>query len=115
MSKTVIITGANGNLGTATLKKFLDEKYRVIAVDRANNFLDFAGSDPLFELHGVDLTNEKAVGSFVEECIAKHGHISGVLMLAGGFAMGGIDTTGREELSNMYSLNFESAYFLSRL
>jgi FlaA1/EpsC-like NDP-sugar epimerase len=41
--KTIIITGANGNLGTATVKKFLDEGiYRVIAVDHSGTHLGFA-------------------------------------------------------------------------
>ncbi len=30
--KTVIITGANGNLGTAVTKEFLDKNYQVIAI-----------------------------------------------------------------------------------
>lgn len=29
--KTVIITGANGNLGTAVTKEFIEKDYRVIA------------------------------------------------------------------------------------
>ncbi len=29
--KTVIITGANGNLGTAVTKEFLDKNYQVLA------------------------------------------------------------------------------------
>jgi FlaA1/EpsC-like NDP-sugar epimerase len=28
MPKTILITGANGNLGAATVKKFLDEGYK---------------------------------------------------------------------------------------
>ena len=37
--KTAIITGANGNLGIATVKKFLDEGYKVVAIDGKNDHL----------------------------------------------------------------------------
>jgi len=34
MDKTILITGANGNLGAATVKEFLDKGYKVVAVDQ---------------------------------------------------------------------------------
>ena len=40
--KTVIITGANGNLGTAVTKEFIDKNYRVIAtISNENSKKDF--------------------------------------------------------------------------
>jgi NAD(P)-dependent dehydrogenase (short-subunit alcohol dehydrogenase family) len=114
MQKTIIITGANGNLGAATVKKFLDHGYKVVAVDSSESHLDFAVSNPDFELNAVDLTNEKAVETFVREAIGAHGRIDGVLLLVGGFAMGDIAATDGEALKKMYSLNFETAYFVAR-
>lgn len=109
-----MITGANGNLGTATVKKFLDEGYRVVAVDHSNNHLGFAASNKNFEWQTVDLTAEKTVEAFVGDLIRRYGTLDGALLLVGGFAMGGIETTGGEELRKMYSLNFETAYFATR-
>jgi NAD(P)-dependent dehydrogenase (short-subunit alcohol dehydrogenase family) len=31
MSKTIIITGANGNLGTAVINRFLRQGYKIVA------------------------------------------------------------------------------------
>jgi NAD(P)-dependent dehydrogenase (short-subunit alcohol dehydrogenase family) len=114
MPKNIIITGANGNLGTATVQKFLDEGYRVIAVDHSGNHLGFAGGNPLFELHAIDLANETAAYAFVKEAVAKYEKIDGALMLAGGFAMGNISATSGDDIKKMYILNFETAYFLAR-
>jgi NAD(P)-dependent dehydrogenase (short-subunit alcohol dehydrogenase family) len=114
MDKTILITGANGNLGAATVKKFLDEGYKVVAVDHSGTHLGFAASHDNFELRSVDLTNEEAVVSFMEEVIELYGRIDGALLLAGGFAMGGIDATDGEALKKMYSLNFETTYFAAR-
>jgi NAD(P)-dependent dehydrogenase (short-subunit alcohol dehydrogenase family) len=112
--KTILITGANGALGTVTVKKFLEAGYKVIAVDAADNNLGFAKNNEHFELHGVNLSDEPAATSFTNEMISKHGAIDGALMLVGGFAMGGIDKTGGQELHKMYSLNFETAYYIAR-
>ena len=114
MDKTILITGANGNLGAATVKKFLDEGYKVVAVDHSGTHLGFAASHDNFELRSVDLTDEEAVVSFIEEIVELYGRIDGALLLAGGFAMGGIDTTDGEALKKMYSLNFETTYFAAR-
>src|SRR5688572_6498013 len=96
--KSIIITGANGALGTATVKKFLDEGYKVIGVDSADNNLVFAKSNSNFEMHSVNLADEVAATAFVEEAIGRHGTIHGALMLVGGFAMGKIEGTGGKDL-----------------
>ncbi len=92
-TKTIIVTGANGNLGTATVKKFLEEGYNVVGVDAADNNLAFAKGNERFQMHSLDLANEAASAAFAEETIQKHGSIEGALLLVGGFAMGGIDKT----------------------
>ena len=114
MSKTIIITGANGNLGTATVKKFLDKEYKIVAVDHSGSNLGFAAAHPGFELQAVDLSDEKVTEAFVAAAIAKHGKVDGALLLVGGFAMGDIDATDGEALKKMYSLNFETTYFIAR-
>lgn len=112
--KTVIITGANGNLGVATVKKFLDEGYMVIAIDGRNEHLDFAKTNSNFEFHTIDLINETATESFINEIIVKYGKIDAALMLVGGFAAGNINATGGSVIQKQFSLNFETAYFLVR-
>jgi NAD(P)-dependent dehydrogenase (short-subunit alcohol dehydrogenase family) len=114
MAKTILITGANGNLGVATVKKFLEEGYKVVAVDHANDHLGFAAAQPGFEWRSVDLANESASAAFVKDLIAAHGKIDGALLLVGGFAMGDLAATDGEAMRKMYSLNFETAYFLGR-
>src|ERR1700761_3119555 len=114
MAKTILITGANGNLGAATVKKFLDEGYKVIAVDQSGTHLGFAADHDNFELKSVDLSDESAVADFAEEIIELYDQIDGALLLAGGFAMGDIIATSGEDLRKMITLNFETAYFIAR-
>ena len=42
MPSTILITGANGNLGSTVVKKFLDAGFRVIAIDANDDHLQFA-------------------------------------------------------------------------
>lgn len=114
MPKTIIITGANGNLGTAVVKKFLAANYKVIAVDHSGSHLGFADRNPQFELHGIDLTNESETETFVKEAAGLYGNIDCAALLAGGFAMGGIEETDDAVLKKMFSLNFDTAYHIAR-
>jgi len=91
--KTIIITGANGNLGSAVVKKMLEAGYKIIATDSRDNNLQFALGDPNFELHNVDLTKEAEAASFINNSTAKHTKIDAALMLVGGFAVGNIAAT----------------------
>lgn len=112
--KTIIITGANGNLGTATVKKFLDEGYRVIAVDNADSNLGFAKNHQHFELHSLNLADEPAATAFAEDTIRRHGTVDGALMLVGGYSGGSINETSGQDIKKMFTLNFETAYYLAR-
>lgn len=114
MQKTILITGANGNLGAATVKKFLDDGYKVIAVDQSGTHLGFAADHDDFELRSVDAGNEQLVHTFVEEVIELYGRIDGALLLVGGFAMGDITVTDGEALRKLYALNFETAWNFAR-
>jgi NAD(P)-dependent dehydrogenase (short-subunit alcohol dehydrogenase family) len=114
MAKNIIITGANGNLGTAVVKKFLAGDYKVIAVDHLGTHLGFADRQPNFELHAVDLANETESDLFAREAISLYGTIDGALLLAGGFAMGDIAETDMTAIKKMVSLNFETAYHMAR-
>jgi NAD(P)-dependent dehydrogenase (short-subunit alcohol dehydrogenase family) len=112
--KTIIITGANGNLGAAVVKKFLNAGYKIIGVDNGNVHLGFAQSHPDFEFATVNLSDENETMTFVNDVIKKHSKIDGALLLVGGFAMGNVEATAGVDLRKMFSLNFETAYFVAR-
>lgn len=114
MQKTILITGANGNLGATTVRTFLGKGYKVIAVDQSGTHLGFAADHDDFELRSVDAGNESVVGTFIEEIIELYGRIDGALLLVGGFAMGDITSTDGEGLRKLYALNFETAWNFAR-
>lgn len=112
--KTVIITGANGNLGEAVTSRFLSLGYHVIATVRSESGKQKLPAHQQLDVHTIDLSHEQAVYDFAAQVIASHKTIDAALMLAGGFAMGDLAATGGQELQQQFSMNFNAAYFLSR-
>jgi NAD(P)-dependent dehydrogenase (short-subunit alcohol dehydrogenase family) len=114
MPKHIIITGANGNMGSAVVKKFVSTDYHVIGVDHSGSHLGFVEGHSNFELHQVSLDNEESASEFFIEICSLKGNIDAALLLVGGFATGSIETTNVSMLQSMFKLNFETVYNSAR-
>jgi len=112
--KTVIITGANGNLGTAVTREFLDKNYRVIATVSNEKALGDFKAHPHLEVQVVNLLMEEETEGFVLRCIEKYGIIDAGLLLVGGFAMADLAGTSGTDIQKQIALNFETAYHVTR-
>ena len=112
--KNVIITGANGNLGTAVTKTFLDKGYKVIAtVAEEKMRKDIAGHQNI-RVNVVNLMNEEESNTFVEKNIQENGPIDAALLLVGGFAAGDISKTSIGDIHAQIALNFNTAYHVAK-
>lgn len=112
--KTIIVTGASGNLGQAVVNKFLAEGYNVVGTVIPNDPVAMSISNAKFEKVVVDLMNEEAAQQFVESIVSKYGSIEAAVLTVGGFAMGKIVDTKTSDILKQYKLNFETAYNTSR-
>lgn len=114
MSKRIIITGANGALGSVTTNYFLGKGYAVTAVlssmDKRNRLPEHAS----LEVVALDLSKEAETADFILEQVARHGNIDGALLLAGGFAMGDLSVTDDALFQQQVALNFLTAYHIAR-
>lgn len=111
--KTAIVTGASGNLGRAVVTKFLSEGYCVVGTVIPNDTTEFE-PNVNFEKITVDLMDEAASATFIEEVIQKFRSVDVLVATVGGFAMGSIETTGTVDVLKQYRLNFETAYNVAR-
>lgn len=114
MSKTVIVTGASGNMGQAVVKKFLDGGYNVVGTIIPNDPVLFDIDDKKLEKVIVDLMDEEDSAKFVQNVIAKYRTIDVAILTVGGFAMGKIADTKTADIYKQYKLNFETAYNVAR-
>ena len=113
MKKTVLVTGASGNLGSAMVKKCLERGFRIAAFQntRESEGGDVSGQ---IEHFAVDLTDELRVKELLEEVYARFECIDLAVLTVGGFAMGGLADTSLEDLDRMYHLNFITAFNVAR-
>ena len=113
LRKTAIVTGANGNLGQAVVRKFIDKDYHVIGTvrqkqERGNQ------QEESFEEAVVDLLDQQACQELVDQVISANKFIDVAVLTAGGFSMGDVAHTKSSDLSRQYQLNFETAYNIAR-
>jgi NAD(P)-dependent dehydrogenase (short-subunit alcohol dehydrogenase family) len=113
MSKHIIISGANGNLGKQVVAKFLNEKWQVTALVQPGTYLEAFAGNELLEVAMTDLNNEAEVAQLVNQ-IAQKKPIDACAMLAGGFAMESIAEATHEKIATMINLNFFTAYHLAQ-
>ncbi len=112
--KTVIVTGASGNLGQAVAKKFINEGYKVIGTVIPNDQVPMDIPTDNFEKAIVDLMNEDNSSKFISETISKYGSIDCAVLTVGGFALGSVTETKTSDIEKQYKLNFETAYNIAR-
>jgi NAD(P)-dependent dehydrogenase (short-subunit alcohol dehydrogenase family) len=112
--KTIIVTGASGNLGQAVVKKFLTEDYNIIGTVIPNDPVPMDVTDKKFEKVVVDLMNEDAAQTFIGSVISKNQTIDAAVLTVGGFAMGKITETKTSDIIKQIKLNFETAYNTAR-
>lgn len=112
--KTVIVTGASGNMGQAVVKKFLSEGYKVIGTAVPNDPVPLDIDDSNFEKIIVDLMSEDDSEKFVQALIDKYKTIDVAVSTVGGFAMGSVAETKTADIYKQYKLNFETAYNVAR-
>ncbi len=88
--RTVVITGAAGNLGQVVAKTFADDGARLVLIDLKHEALTkaFGADDETRMLLAADLLDQHAVHAAVDKAIARFQHLDVLCNLAGGFRMG---------------------------
>lgn len=114
MSKTVIITGASGNLGKATVEKFIREGYQIVATLEPGAKPASHENHPQVDIHELDLMDEPGVEAMINVVVKKYGTIDAALLLAGGYTGGTIKDTMISSIKKMINLNFDTAYNVAR-
>jgi len=118
--RTVIVTGAAGNLGSAVAKAFRAAGAKLALVDRAADrlqriFPDLVGSPDHLLIPSVDLTDVDGVASMVAETLSRFGRIDVLANIAGGYRAGTpVHETPLEAWDFMLNLNARTVLIVSK-
>ncbi|MCK9398683.1 MAG: SDR family NAD(P)-dependent oxidoreductase [Bacteroidales bacterium] len=110
---SLIITGANGNLGLAVVHRLLKDGYHILAASGHGGAGNLPHHEKL-EIREVDLLNEEEARNFAKIVLQCNTDLQAAILLVGGFAMGKLADTGKADLDKMINLNFYTAYHLVR-
>ena len=116
MTRTIVITGGTGGLGTALVSRLLEQDARLavsyLLPGEASEFEKVHGIDnDRIMLRRVDATNGEAVATFMKEVDTEWGPISGLAALVGGWAGGrDVEHTDDVRFERMIDLNLRSSF-----
>lgn len=86
-NKAIVVTGGGNGVGRELVRQLLTKGASVAAVDINKQALDetmhIAGNPSKLSLHVADITNYETILKLVDEVIAKHGKVDGIINNAG--------------------------------
>lgn len=111
MNQNLLITGANGALGSELVNYFSSRDYQVIAVVRPGKKQMNQKNVMYFE---AELAEESSARDLMQEIDSRNLTIHAGMLVAGGFGMKPFMDTRREDLEEMLEKNFFSAFFIAQ-
>ncbi|MBV8514580.1 MAG: SDR family NAD(P)-dependent oxidoreductase [Acidobacteria bacterium] len=112
-SKVVLITGANGGLGTSITRSFLAAGASVTGVSNQISAREFPQAN--FTPVSADLTKTSTVNDVVQSVVNREGRLDILIHVLGGFAGGkSIAETDDDTWERMRDLNLSSAFHVMR-
>src|SRR5713226_9413759 len=112
-NRVVLVTGANGGLGSYVTQAVLDAGATVVGVSRKIQQSDF--DSPAFTALPAEISTAVGAKSVVDSLVARFGRLDVVAHTVGGFAGGqSIAETDDATFQRMFDLNLNSTFYLLR-
>ncbi len=111
MQRTILITGATGNLGHDVVNSIFASGHKIIATVGSSEISESLIQKTIVQQR-VDLLRESSAESFMHGIINGHPQLDGAVLLVGGFGMGNIESTNEAMLDKQITLNFKTAWFI---
>jgi len=111
--KVVLITGANGGLGTVVTNAFLDARASVAGTALSIQASDFPRAN--FVAVPAEISSEAQATDLVHRVLARSGRLDALVHLVGGFAGGTtVAETDHSTFARMFQTNLDPFFFLAR-
>jgi NAD(P)-dependent dehydrogenase (short-subunit alcohol dehydrogenase family) len=111
--KVVLVTGANGGLGTSVTRAFLDAGATVIGSSRKIEQSEF--SSPDFTAVSADISSAQGANLLIDQVVKKFGRLDVLAHTVGGFAGGqSVADTDDKTFRQMFDMNLNATFYLLR-
>ena len=111
--KVVLVTGANGGLGTYVTQAFLDAGATVVGTSRKIQQSDF--NNPNFTAVPAEISTREGAKVLVDQVVARFGKLDVLAHTVGGFAGGqSIADTDDATFQRMFELNLNCVFHILR-
>ncbi len=110
--QTIIITGATGTLGSASVQHFGDHGFNVVGLSRRKSLI--APTSNIHLIENCDLTNFENAQSAIAQTIEKYSKPTVLINIAGGFIWKEIVDTSYDDIDTMMDLNFKTLYNMTK-
>jgi len=111
--KVVLVTGANGGLGSYVTQAFLNTGANVVGTSRKIGPSDFSGSG--FTAIAAELSSGESAVKLIGDVVGRFGRIDVLVHTVGGFAGGQtVDDTDDATFQRMMDLNLNSLFYVLR-
>ena len=111
--KVVLVTGANGGLGTYVTQAFLDAGATVVGTSRKIQQSDF--NNPNFTALPAEISTREGAQTLVDQVVARFGKLDALAHTVGGFAGGqSIVDTDDATFQRMFDLNLNCVFHILR-
>ncbi|MCB0576902.1 MAG: SDR family NAD(P)-dependent oxidoreductase, partial [Saprospiraceae bacterium] len=115
--KSIIVTGAAGNMGRAVVRRFAQDGHKIYAaLGLGENSRIFGESDAAGNINTqfLNLTDETVSEGYVKDIISKDPALDTAVCIVGGWQPGTLSETTGYELDKMIRLNFYTAFNIVR-
>jgi len=111
--KVILVTGANGGLGTAVTEALLATGATVAGVSRDIKPADFSHAN--FAAFPADLSNSQAATALVNAVVQRFRRLDALVHLVGGFAGGkSVHETDDASFEKMMAMNLAAAFYMAK-
>ena len=113
MTKTAMITGACGGIGSAVAKRLHARGFKLVLIDIDQGRLDeMSANYPGSKVYTLDLRDGAAVATFCDEIVEQGEFIDVAVVNAGMMVIGNVGDTTRQAMLDLLQVNLVSASLL---
>jgi NAD(P)-dependent dehydrogenase (short-subunit alcohol dehydrogenase family) len=119
MSKIAAITGGASGIGHGTAKRLLQERWRVIALDRDQTGLEALRKDcsaygDRLSTQVCDVTSAEAIANAFQAIGRRFGRLNGLVCSAGLLKIGALDAMSVEDFDQLFAVNVRGLWLCAR-